>query len=102
MTSWVLIITASSSHAPPAVIGGYGSKEEAVAAGEAALGAPERRSVDAWGKHHGWPADRYGVCDWWDREKQEPRQPPYPGHEHPEWHSYTVVPGAASSGPEGP
>lgn len=97
--SWVLILSPFSTHGPPAVIGGYPTKDEAEAAGQVALGPPKRRSLAAWGKAHGWPADQWGFCESWDSEKKERREPHYPGNPSC-WHSYVVIPGAASAGPE--
>lgn len=90
--TWVLIVTSDVNARPPAVIGGYQSKAEAVAAGEAALGDPVRRSVETWAKEHwGWKGVGHG--------DYVIGAPYYPGPEA-EWRAYTVVPGAATSGPE--
>lgn len=91
--TWVLIVTSGTYARPPVVIGGYPSKADAVAAGEVALGDPVRRDIDAWTTAHPRPEDAGKKI--WDCHPAVP----YPGPVT-EWSRYTVLPGAAVSGPE--
>lgn len=98
--TWVLILNPKDGiWRAPAVVGGYPSREEAWAAGVEAAGPPETWSPNAWAKHHGWPGETFGDS-YWDKEREAFREPRYIGNGSEHWGSFTVIPGAASSGPE--
>jgi hypothetical protein len=84
-SSWVLILTPNVTNGWPAVIGGYGSKAEATAAGREAIMAD---IADVAANLEPWAPEVKAIAPlghpFWKRS----------------WIEFTVIPGAASSGPE--